>query len=232
MTFNSQGREVSGSMRLASFKRFLAAQPAAPALPETFQYRGFAITGRRSKWFIIEGGDPRVFKSRSAGYGVVREEREEDGSLVLHLERQETPAEASARRIRDRLFSLWVERAPRFGAVALSFPRSLRCQRFVASFWAPEVFFSCPLNPAATPGSAVCWYACGMLMTRFSLDFACSLAVRNARPVDPVLISGGRWHGYVVDRALPAFWSPELPEVLVGRAHPKLQDRLLGEVDR
>lgn len=65
MTFNSQDREVSDSMRLAAFKRFLKEQPPTSALPETVAYRGFEITGRRQRWFI-EGRDPRVFKSRKA----------------------------------------------------------------------------------------------------------------------------------------------------------------------
>lgn len=78
-SFNRQGREVSDSMRLASFRRYLATLPPAPSLPETFQYRGFEITGRRQKWFI-EGSDPRIFKSRKAAEAAV------DACLALREE--------------------------------------------------------------------------------------------------------------------------------------------------
>lgn len=78
-SFNRQGREVSGSMRLSAFKRYLATLPPASALPETFQYRGFEITGRRQKWFI-EGPDPRIFRSRKAAEAAV------DACLALREE--------------------------------------------------------------------------------------------------------------------------------------------------
>lgn len=77
--FNAKGREVSDSMRVAAFRRWLVAQKPAPALPETFQYRGFEVTGRRSKWFI-EGRDPRIFRSRAAAEAAV------DACLALRAE--------------------------------------------------------------------------------------------------------------------------------------------------
>lgn len=76
---NRQGRAVSDSMRVASFRRYLGTLPPAPALPETFAYRGFEITGRRQRWFI-EGRDPRVFKSRRAA------ERAVDACIALREE--------------------------------------------------------------------------------------------------------------------------------------------------
>lgn len=104
----------------------------------------------------------------------------------------EIAAELAARRVRDRLFALWVDRAPRFGAVAVHFPRSLRAQRFVASFWAPEVFFSWPSDGMPLLG----WYRTGG-MTRGLLDETHALQVE---------------HGC---KGPTRFWSPELPEVRV-----------------
>lgn len=76
--FNRQGREVSDSMRVASFRRYLRTLPPVPPV-QTVAYRGFEITGRRQRWFIV-GQDPRVFKSRAEA------ERAVDACLALRAE--------------------------------------------------------------------------------------------------------------------------------------------------
>jgi len=88
----------------------------------------------------------------------------------------------------DRLCALWVESAPRFGAVAAHFREEWWARWFEAGFWG--------------------WLA-------FPLDARCSAAVELAGPAGQLeVVPDGSWHaGLVVDRGLPAFWSPELPEV-------------------
>lgn len=107
----------------------------------------------------------------------------------------------------DALCALWVDEAPRFGAVAAHFPESLRKRPFVASFWAPEV-------------SLFGWWYLGLGMgrnrgqrggvisgnTRAGLDVGFSGAIEIAgEPCHP---------GCTPPRKHLLFWSPELPEVL------------------
>lgn len=99
------------------------------------------------------------------------------------------------RDVTDELCARWIDGAPRFGAVAAHFPESLRKRRFVAGFWAPEVFFGD--TQALWPGTRG-WYQAGG--TRPMLD---SLLSRHL-----LALPGLR----VADRS--SFWSPELPEVV------------------
>ncbi len=101
----------------------------------------------------------------------------------------------------DALCALFIDRAPRFGAVAAHFPESLR--QFVAGFWAPEVFFS---SPDGREG----WYRDlpESPRTRAQLDSRTADIVKSAW-----LLS---W--FEPERVVPRrryFWSPELPEVIV-----------------
>lgn len=100
----------------------------------------------------------------------------------------------------DQLCALWVDEAPRFGAVAQAFPESLRKRRFVASFWAPEVFFSWPWPLF---GESECWYSTdyrGSGATRTGLDHCVSRYIELC--------------GHLSEAEY--FWSPELPEVARG----------------
>lgn len=101
----------------------------------------------------------------------------------------------------DGLCALWVDRAPRFGAVAAHFPRSLRARQFAASFWAPEVLLF---------GG---WYLEGF--TRGWCDQICALLVERAGPEGEIVVRDwfAGWVPRLVDTGKPAFWSPELPEV-------------------
>lgn len=91
----------------------------------------------------------------------------------------------------------WIGSAPRFGAVAAHFPESLRKRRFVASFWAPEVFFSSPEKLGG-------WYRDSPpLRTRAQLDWWTANCIALAWLLTPP----------ECEAPLRYFWSPELPEV-------------------
>lgn len=68
MEHNRQGREVSESMRLREFKRFLVTQPKPrPFTPGV--YRGYTVEGIAGKWFVT--GDPRIFTSKAKAYAAI-----------------------------------------------------------------------------------------------------------------------------------------------------------------
>lgn len=99
--------------------------------------------------------------------------------------------------IQDRLFSGWIDEAPRFGAVAAHFPDSLRKRRFTAGFWAPEVMFSASaVGPFRRMGEESGGWYCGGWRTRGMLDAVLSVEVGGAQ-------------------GPTRFWSSELPEVRV-----------------
>lgn len=123
---------------------------------------------------------------------------------VADLAISETEAEAAARRIRDRLFSLWVERAPRTGAVAQAFPWSPWRRRFVASFWAPEVLLFGDLYFTGTRGMRFLAWP----WTRAHADLLCSKQIEMTWKPSGATVE---W----VDPSKQRFWSPELPEVAV-----------------
>lgn len=83
----------------------------------------------------------------------------------------------------DSLFSRWIDRSPRFGAVAAHFPESQRKRRFVAGFW----------------------------FTRPMVDQWCSRLITGAGQVGAVIWDALTRRS--VDIGKPRFWSPELPEV-------------------
>lgn len=100
-----------------------------------------ALAQSRERWGLEAG-----IQQRAADAAMLQVAVEHDGD-----------AGAGANPARDQLCSLWIDRAPRFGAVAAHFPRYDRAaggkpsvlapwSGFVASFWAPEVFFSWPFD--------------------------------------------------------------------------------------
>lgn len=127
----------------------------------------------------------------------------------------------------DRLCALWIDEAPRYGAVITAFgviewrqetatAGSVRqlspWAGFVASFWHPAVFFS-------SPDGRESWYRDlqESPRTRAQLDARTAHMVGLARRV-PVALSGAAKHmaafaGLGCPEYRP-FWSPELPEVI------------------
>lgn len=119
----------------------------------------------------------------------------------------------ATRRVTDRLFAHWIERADRFGAVAAHFPRSLRCRMFMAGFWALEVMLFGDWYLGGAIRDDIDWKcarqvseALGWTFTRTWLAPGASAGVEGADCRFPV------WQ--VVDLDRRPFWSPELPEVL------------------
>lgn len=110
----------------------------------------------------------------------------------------------------DELFSMWIDLAPRFGAVAEHFPRSLRCQRFVASFWAMELFFPEPRGPFLLEGCG--WYLreYGIVSgrTRAQLDEHLSLLLARTPGAGPFIeVSRDQ---PLVDLGKSSFWAIEM----------------------
>jgi len=110
------------------------------------------------------------------------------------------------RKALDELFALWIDEAPRFGAVAAHFPESLRKRRFVASFWAPEVLLFGDLYRAGFTRPEVDEFCVGIITQRT----AEGRWFRDRDAYDP-------WQP---SQYKQPFWSPELPEVMERTRHP------------